>query len=97
MQFAAGDVLLGVVEDKGELQRRDLHGQHRFAAAGWGNPAPDALVIAGLALAHRGELSNVVIKFTFPTPGAMEGVKSRSKTVLKMVDVTFQYPVRQNQ
>jgi len=34
------------------------------------------------------------MKFTFPTPGAMEGVKSRSKTVLKMVDVTFQYPTK---
>merc|ERR1719160_1916063 len=40
------------------------------------------------------ELSNEVMKFTFPTPGAMEGVKSRSKTVLKMVDVTFQYPTK---
>merc|ERR1719160_1555927 len=40
------------------------------------------------------ELSNEIMKFTFPTPGAMEGVKSRSKTVLKMVDVTFQYPTK---
>merc|ERR1711967_154485 len=40
------------------------------------------------------ELSNEVMKFTFPTPGAMEGVKSRSKTVLKMVDVSFQYPTK---
>merc|ERR1719502_1110992 len=40
------------------------------------------------------ELSNEVMKFTFPTPGSMEGVKSRSKTVLKMVDVTFQYPTK---
>merc|ERR1719159_1009395 len=38
------------------------------------------------------ELSNEVMKFTFPEPGPMEGVKSRSKTVLKMTDVTFQYP-----
>merc|ERR1719305_753267 len=38
------------------------------------------------------ELSNEIMKFTFPTPGAMEGVKSRSKTVLKMSDVTFKYP-----
>merc|ERR1712070_84158 len=40
------------------------------------------------------ELSNEIMKFTFPTPGAMEGVKSRSKTVLKMTNVTFQYPTK---
>merc|ERR1719267_276698 len=40
------------------------------------------------------ELSNEVMKFTFPTPGAMEGVKSRSKTVLRMNNVTFQYPTK---
>jgi len=40
------------------------------------------------------ELSNDVMKFTFPEPGAMEGIKSRSKTVLKMTDVTFQYPTK---
>merc|ERR1712187_711881 len=40
------------------------------------------------------ELSNEVMKFTFPTPGPMEGVKSRSKTVLKMQNVTFQYPTK---
>merc|ERR1712170_121971 len=40
------------------------------------------------------ELSNEIMKFTFPTPGSMEGVKSRSKTVLKMVNVTFQYPTK---
>merc|ERR1712012_745980 len=38
------------------------------------------------------ELSNDTMKFVFPEPGAMEGVKSRSKTVLKMQNVTFQYP-----
>jgi elongation factor 3 len=40
------------------------------------------------------ELSNDIMKFTFPEPGAMEGIKSRSKTVLKMSDVTFQYPTK---
>merc|ERR1711871_1346390 len=40
------------------------------------------------------ELSNEVMKFTFPMPGPMEGVKSRSKTVWKMTDVTFQYPTK---
>merc|ERR1719316_940251 len=40
------------------------------------------------------ELSNEIMKFTFPTPGAMEGVKSRSKTVLRMDKVTFQYPTK---
>merc|ERR1712160_98354 len=40
------------------------------------------------------ELSNEVMKFTFPEPGAMEGVKSRSKVVLRMNSVTFQYPTK---
>merc|ERR1712070_1341969 len=40
------------------------------------------------------ELSNETMKFTFPVPGALEGVKSRSKTVLKMTDVEFQYPTK---
>merc|ERR1711975_21133 len=40
------------------------------------------------------ELSNEIMKFSFPTPGPMEGVKNRSKTVLKMTDVTFQYPTK---
>merc|ERR1711912_145332 len=40
------------------------------------------------------ELSNEVMKFTFPEPGAMEGVKSRSKVVLRMNNVTFQYPTK---
>merc|ERR1712232_313795 len=40
------------------------------------------------------ELRNDVIKFTFPEPGSMEGVKSRSKVVLRMNNVTFQYPTK---
>merc|ERR1712151_1012349 len=40
------------------------------------------------------ELSNEIMKFTFPEPGAMEGVKSRSKVVLRMNNVTFQYPTK---
>merc|ERR1712241_749112 len=40
------------------------------------------------------ELSNETMRFTFPEPGAMEGVKSRSKVVLKMQNVTFQYPTK---
>merc|ERR1712196_403967 len=40
------------------------------------------------------ELSNEVMKFTFPMPGAMEGVKSRSKVILRMNNVTFQYPTK---
>merc|ERR1711988_917643 len=40
------------------------------------------------------ELSNEVMKFTFPEPGAMEGVKSRSKVILRMSNVTFQYPTK---
>merc|ERR1712176_259679 len=40
------------------------------------------------------ELSNEVMKFTFPVPGTMEGVKSRSKVVLRMNNVTFTYPTK---
>merc|ERR1712113_676405 len=40
------------------------------------------------------ELSNDIMRFTFPLPGSMEGVKSRSKTVLKMTNVSFQYPTK---
>ena len=40
------------------------------------------------------ELRNDVVKFNFPEPGPLEGVKSMSKTLLKMKNVTFQYPTR---
>merc|ERR1711971_469656 len=40
------------------------------------------------------ELSNEIMKFTFPEPGPMEGVKSRSKVVLRMNNVYFQYPTK---
>merc|ERR1711881_803646 len=40
------------------------------------------------------ELRNDIMKFTFPPPGSMEGVKSRSKVVLRMNNVSFQYPTK---
>merc|ERR1712070_489725 len=40
------------------------------------------------------ELSNETMKFTFPDPGPLEGVKSRSKVILKMNNVTFTYPTK---
>lgn len=40
------------------------------------------------------ELRNDVVKFKFPEPGPLEGVKSMSKTLLKMTNVTYQYPSR---
>merc|ERR1711988_1720014 len=40
------------------------------------------------------ELSNEIMKFNFPEPGAMEGVKSRSKVVLRMNNVYFQYATK---
>merc|ERR1712078_388651 len=40
------------------------------------------------------ELTNETMAFTFPTPGPMEGVKSRSKVVLRMNNVTYQYPTK---
>jgi len=41
------------------------------------------------------ELSNEVMKFSFPTPGPLEGVKSRSKIVLRMNSVDVQYPTKE--
>lgn len=38
------------------------------------------------------ELSDKNEKWVFPVPGALEGVKSRGRTILKMNDVTFKYP-----
>jgi elongation factor 3 len=40
------------------------------------------------------ELKNNVVKFTFPEPGPLEGIKSLSKTLMKMKNVTYQYPSR---
>merc|ERR1719217_1548046 len=40
------------------------------------------------------ELSNETMKFTFPVPGPLEGVKSRSKIVLRMNNVDVQYPTK---
>jgi len=40
------------------------------------------------------ELSNETMRFTFPEPGALEGVKSRSKVVLRMTNVNFKYPTK---
>merc|ERR1712224_142156 len=41
------------------------------------------------------ELSDKNEKWVFPTPGALEGVKSRTKQILKMTDVTFKYPTHE--
>merc|ERR1712100_755833 len=38
------------------------------------------------------EISEKNEKWVFPVPGALEGVKSRGRTILKMTDVTFKYP-----
>jgi len=40
------------------------------------------------------ELSNEIMKFAFPEPGPLEGVKSRSKVILRMNNVTFTYPTK---
>lgn len=40
------------------------------------------------------ELKNDNVKFVFPKPGSLEGVKSKTKAIMKMSDVTFQYPTR---
>merc|ERR1711871_596244 len=38
------------------------------------------------------ELSNETMAFTFPVPGPLEGVKSRTKVILRMNNITFTYP-----
>ena len=40
------------------------------------------------------ELKNDVMKFTFPDPSALEGVKSITKSILRMKNITFTYPTR---
>merc|ERR1712224_1011924 len=40
------------------------------------------------------ELSNETMRFTFPEPGPLEGVKSRSKVVLRMNNVDYKYPTK---
>ncbi|KAK4055435.1 [NU+] prion formation protein 1 [Microbotryomycetes sp. JL221] len=37
-------------------------------------------------------LSASVVKFTFPPPGSLMGVRSQTKTILKMTNCTFTYP-----
>merc|ERR1711935_519029 len=41
------------------------------------------------------ELSDKNEKWVFPLPGALEGVKSRGKTILKMTNVNFKYPTHE--
>jgi len=40
------------------------------------------------------ELKNDVMKFEFPKPGPLAGVKSMSKALVKLSKVGFQYPTR---
>jgi len=40
------------------------------------------------------ELTNETMKFVFPDPGPLDGVKSRSKVILRMNNVTFTYPTK---
>merc|ERR1719229_1811855 len=40
------------------------------------------------------ELKNDVMRFVFPEPGPLEGVKSRSKVILRMTNVSYQYPTK---
>ena len=40
------------------------------------------------------ELKNDVTKFVFPEPGSLDGVKSISRSILKMHGVAYQYPSR---
>merc|ERR1712176_339673 len=40
------------------------------------------------------EISDETMKFAFPEPGPLEGVKSRSKVILRMNNVSFTYPTK---
>jgi elongation factor 3 len=40
------------------------------------------------------ELKNDVMKFKFPDPTSLEGVKSLTKSILRMKNITFTYPTR---
>jgi len=40
------------------------------------------------------ELKNDVVKFIFPKPGPLQDVKSKTKAIMKMKDVQYQYPSR---
>ncbi|KAI8819303.1 P-loop containing nucleoside triphosphate hydrolase protein [Fimicolochytrium jonesii] len=40
------------------------------------------------------ELSAATVKFKFPEPGFLEGIKSKDKAILKMIGVNFTYPGR---
>jgi len=41
---------------------------------------------------HYYELSTETLRFNFPAPGRLDGVNSRTQTILKMEHVTFTYP-----
>merc|ERR1711990_1165271 len=41
-----------------------------------------------------GKLESDNIAFSFPDPGMLEGVTSRTKALIKMSDVSFKYPTR---
>lgn len=40
------------------------------------------------------ELKNDIVKFIFPDPGPLDGVKSISKSIMKMNNVSYRYPIR---
>merc|ERR1711998_296921 len=40
------------------------------------------------------ELESQNVAFSFPDPGMLEGVTSRTKALMKMVDCSFKYPTR---
>lgn len=42
------------------------------------------------------ELSDENLSFTFPTPGLLEGIKSKGKAIIKMENCTYKYPMREN-
>merc|ERR1712070_903617 len=42
------------------------------------------------------ELKESKLKFTFPQPGPLEGVKSKGKALMKMENVSYRYPINEH-
>ena len=64
-----------------------------LAAAAHVRPAPPLQVRPEAKAYYSLDATN--FKFSFPEPGYLEGVKTKDKAILKMIGVTYAYPVSQ--
>merc|ERR1719313_2600539 len=58
-----------------------------------GNLSDFVKLVPEAASYYKLESENVA--FAFPDPGMLEGVTSKTKALMKMVDVSFKYPIRE--